>query len=167
MTGDKEGQQSLVLKVLLILTSVITIAAVGANLGLFGEGESVTSFAKWGMTSVLGFIITAAVGISKDLFTEGYRLHVPIVFENKEPGEVLLDPARCKYELRDEDYRVTKEDTVIPVEEGAGWVCILPAKTRESNTITLYLQDEEDTIWRVGPFRSSYIPQTAKKVKKA
>ena len=143
------------LKVLLLLTSIITVAALVANLGLFGESEVVVAFAKWGMTSVLGVIITTAIGISKGLFTKAHRLRVSLDFESRPPGDVRLDTERCTYQLLDEDGNQIQEGKITPVPEGQSWECTLPAKAWESFYIKLNLEERGGiNKWVVGPFYS-------------
>jgi len=151
-----EEQQAFVLKILLGLTSVITIAALAANLGLFGHSEILAGFAKWGLAGGLGVNIPAKVGISKGLFTRAHRLRVSVDFPSREPGDVTLDADQCEYQLLDEDGKEIKRDKIIPVREGLSWECTLPPKALESFYIKLYLAERggRQAKMVVGPFYS-------------
>jgi len=158
---ETEELQALVLKILLVLTSVITIAAVAANLGIFGESEIVASFAKWGLTGVIGVIITSAIGIYEGLFTKAHRLRVSLEFESRPPGEVRLDTEKCEYYLLDEDGKEIQKDKLTPVREGQNWECTLPVKAWESFYIKLKLEERGGIKWVVGPFYSHQMFQKA------
>ena len=146
---------------LLLLTIVITGAVLAANLGLFGESEIVRNFANWGLVPILGGIVAAYVAITRGFFAKVRRLRVSLGFEGKNPGEVALDPGRCKYQLLDEDGKDVGRGTVIPVAEGQGWECTLPPKAGEAYFVILTLQDSGGTTWRVGPFYTFRTSQTA------
>jgi hypothetical protein len=153
--------QQRVLMIVLILTSIITLAAVAANLGLFGESELVSNFAKWGLTGVLGVIVTTAVGISKGLFSKTNKLRVSITFKEKQPGEVRLDTTKCEYQLLDDKGNEIEKNKLTPVIKGQNWECTLPEKAIESFYVKLFLSDLGGVNWIVGPFYSFESTQIA------
>jgi len=145
----KGTQQFMVLIVFLILTAVIAVAVVLANLGFFGESELVSSFASWGLVEVLAVIIVTTVGITKGLFTRAQPLVVVVEFPVQ--GQESIQIKSGRYELLDIYSKVEVQGKLIPIPSGQGWEFTIPPEGWKSYYFALYLEEQGGKQWAVGP----------------
>jgi hypothetical protein len=134
---------------ILLLTAV---AAVLANLGLFGLDPN-SNFAKTTLGAVLVEIVSAVILVWKSGILAPSFVSATIKFpQDIEANEIDFDISACCYEIRDSLAKVKASGKINVVLGNGGWECRLPAPSDPDESITLTLKEKNGKIWEVRPF---------------
>jgi hypothetical protein len=137
---------------LLFILLFTAIAAVLANLGLFGLDPN-SNFAKTTLGAVLIEIISAVVLVWKTGALQSNYISASIKFTSDGQVEnVSLDPDGCSYEIRNMKAEIKDTGKVNVVWGVGGWECKFPSPTDLDESITLTLKERTGKVWEVRPF---------------
>lgn len=142
--------------VLLAIVLFTSIAAVAANLGLFGLDPN-SNFAKVTLTSVLVEIVAAFVYLAKQTYNnEPTTITAAIKFPNSVDeshlSNVRWDHANCIYEVMDAQANVTSRGQIALVLGNGGWECKIQNLDDIDNSVELRLVEEDGVVWEVPRF---------------
>lgn len=138
--------------VFLFILLLTAVAAVFANLGLFGLDPN-SNFAKTTLGAVLLEIIAAVVLVWKTGALQATHISAAIRFPNDVQADgVDLDHSSCYYEIRNMKAEVKSSGKVSVVWGYAGWECRFPSPGDLDESITLMLKEKNGKVWEVRPF---------------
>ena len=143
--------RNIVTLVLLFILLLTAVAAVVANLALFGLDPN-SNFAKTTLGAVLIEIAAAMVLVWRTGALKPAHVSAAIRFPVMPPDSVDLDLASCYYEVRDVRAEVRQSGRVNVVFGHAGWECRFPSPTDLDESITLTLKEKNGRMWEVRPF---------------
>jgi hypothetical protein len=138
--------------VLLLILLLTAVAALLANLGLFGLDPN-SNFAKTTLAAVLLEVVAAVVLVWKTGALQRTFVSAIIRFpDDIQPGSVDLDLSLCCFEVRDMKAEIKSSGKVNVVWGFAGWECRFPSPTDLDESITLTLKERNGRTWEVRPF---------------
>lgn len=138
--------------VFLFIVLITAVAAVLANLGLFGLDPN-SNFAKTTLGAVLVEIVAAMILVWKTGILQPSSILAAIIFpDGVSPVNVDLDLDACFYEIRDMRAQVKNKDKLGVVWERGGWQCRLPRPPDPTHLMILRLTERNGTKWEVRPF---------------
>ena len=148
MTDSMQGPTTAVLLFIVLMTA---IAAVAANLGVFGlDPES--RFAQVTLSAVLVEVAAAVIFIWKARALEPSTVIARIRFPDGAHAEdISLDLDSCSYEIRGSASKVRSGRPSLTY-GNAGWECRIPSPTGMEQAVRLTLVDRSNRRWEVRPF---------------
>ena len=149
MSSEVRNIVGVVLVFIVLLTAV---AAVAANLGVFGLDPDST-FAKTTLGAVLVEIVSAVVYVWRSGGLVPSMASASIAFEGEaDPKGVELDADSCTYKITDMKAKVKESGKVGLVYGHAGWECKFPGPKELDVSVTLRLVEKRGKVWEVRPF---------------
>jgi hypothetical protein len=146
------GIRNAVTIVFLFIVLLTAVAAVLANLGLWGLDPNST-FAKTTLGAVLVEIVTALILVWKTGVLQPTAVSAAIHFSNgTSADDIELDPNGCTYEIRDMRSKIKMTGSLSVVWGHAGWECKFPSPKSLDDSITLKLTERGGRLWEVRPF---------------
>ncbi len=144
--------RTVVTYVFLFIILVTAMAAVAANLGLFGL-DPTSNFAKTTLAGVLVEIAGAVIYVWRTSALGPGNVSAVIHFEDEdEPENINWDLEACTYQVRDMQAEVKSNGKLNIVWEHAGWECKFPSPEKLDESVTLTLTDKQGRVWEVRPF---------------
>jgi hypothetical protein len=138
--------------VFLFIVLLTAVAAVAANLGLFGLDPN-SNFAKTTLLAVLVEIVAAVIIVWRTTTLEETSVSAVIELPaGMDPDQVDWDANGCFYELRDIQAEVKSKQKLSVVFGHAGWECKIPRPNNLDDSVTFTLTEKNGTTWEVRPF---------------
>lgn len=149
MSTEMRNVVAMVLVFIVLLTAV---AAVAANLGIFGLDPDST-FAKTTLGAVLVEIVSAVIYVWRSGGLVPTMASAIVAFEGEsDPGAIDLDAEGCTYRITDMRANVKESGKVGLVYGHAGWECKFPSPKELDVSVTLRLVERGGRVWEVRPF---------------
>jgi hypothetical protein len=149
-----DRNRTLIFIAFLVLTILTALAALGANLGFFGEPVRNSNFASWSMAAVLGEIVAATVVLFRVAVVPRGPIDLTLSFKDKDGFEVDLNEDQCTYLLVTEaGPRPEKRLFVYTDKQHGWWQCRLPPDATEHDLVEFRLIERNGARWRVPRFR--------------
>jgi hypothetical protein len=151
MSNEVRNVVTIVFVFIVLLTAV---AAVAANLGLFGLDPN-SAFAKVTLGAVLVEIVTAVLLVWRSGGLMPSVASAVIAFEGEEDPKGVdldLDAEDCTYRVTDMRAKVKETGKVGLVYGNAGWECKFPSPKELDVSVTLRLVEKSGKAWEVRPF---------------
>jgi hypothetical protein len=137
---------------LLFILLLTAIAAVFANLGVFGLDPK-SNFAKTTLGAILIEIVSAVVLVWKTGALRSLSISATIRFpQDIQPEDLHFDVTACCYEIRNMKAEVKSFGKISVVFGNGGWECRMPAPEDFDDSITLTLKEKCGRVWEVRPF---------------
>ena len=146
-----EKIKNVITYVFLFIILITAMAAVLANLGLFGLDPK-SNFAKTTLGAVLFEIITAVIGVWKTGVLRSTTISATINFSDNELRDIDLNPNACFYEIRDMKAKIKSTGKLGVVWSHGGWECRFPSPQDQHDSILLTLTEKNGEKWEVRPF---------------
>jgi hypothetical protein len=146
------GIRNAITIVFLFILLLTAVAAVFANLGLWGLDPN-SLFAKTTLGAVLVEIVSALILVWKTGVLHPRTVSAAILFsDHTNSAHVDLDPNGCTYEVRDMRAKIKSTGKLSVVLGHTGWECKFPSPKSLDDSITLKLSERGGTVWEVRPF---------------
>jgi hypothetical protein len=149
---NQDSQKSIFFIAFLGITVATAVVVLLANIGVFGEGDTVKNFASWGLAAVLAEIVGATVIAYKTIMTTKSHLPKVIIDFPISPSDVRLDSEKCTYKISIRGEEAITGKAGIAFDKG-GWEINIPQDvSSENDTIELRLVEKSGKVWTTIPF---------------
>lgn len=141
---------------LLSIVFLTSVAAIAANLGLFGLDPN-SSFAKVSLTAVLVEIVGAFVYLARQSYTSQLTaisavIRFPDDIDHNRLADMRWDYTKCTYEIMDGKARVKSSGNMAVVLGDGGWECRVPTPDELDDSVELRMVEDNGTVWEVPGF---------------
>ena len=142
--------------VLLVIVLLTSVAALAANLGVFGLDPN-SNFAKVSLTAILVEIVGAFVYLAKQAYsgspmTISAMIKFPDTIDQSHLSNMQWDHSKCVYEIRDRQAQIESQGQVTVVLGSGGWECKLPNVNGLDDSIELRIVENNGKVWEVPSF---------------
>lgn len=127
-----------------VITAFAAVVTVLANINLFGSEVRQSDFAKWGITSIIGVIVSSTVLAFKRIVTP--TPEIMLVF-NLDPNIPTTSLSECLYEINDNQGNSIGNGRVNVVRDTTSgfWRCFvpIPPKMQYQHVTTIKLVNDK------------------------
>jgi hypothetical protein len=149
-------ERKLVIYALVAIVLLTSVAALAANLGLFGLDPG-SNFAKVSLSAILVEAAVTFFFLARQVFSGSSKtisatIKFPDTIDQSHLLNMRWDLPKCMYEVRDTQAQIKDQGQVVIVLDNSGWECKLPNVRGLDDSIELRIVEDNGKVWEVPSF---------------